>query len=358
MNPETLKVFGQAGIGGLALAVFLWIALKIIERLQIQDVPKKFIAGLLRLCLILAALVAIVGMVTWGVVTVKNAATAKIHDMGSVAEFQELPPEMQSAPSTATGSALMDSLHKKGSLKLHGTTLSLPPGPERSFTIAADTIYLSDGVTIITNGNDLDLVANRIVSTSGSKIVSFLTDSLRQPAASPEQKGNPGQSGGRVTLWVTNSVEGTTRVHLPGQNGASGGVGPPGAAGGKGQPGANAVQGMWPDCKSGGQDGKPGAAGTGGGPGGAGGDGGSGGNLFLRGKAAIEQSAFILSAPGGKGGVGGAGGAGGPGGPGGDGGSGGGNCNGGNVGLAGPPGGPGPKGTDGRDGQEGAKTTL
>ena len=356
MNPETLKVFGEAGIGGLALAVFLWIALKIIERLRIESVPKKFIAGLLRLCLVLAAVVAIVGMVTWGVVTVKNAAMAEIHDIGSAAEFQELPAEMQSAPSTSDGPALADALHKKGSLKLHGTKMTLPPGAERSFTIAADTIYLSDGATVITNGNDLDVIANRIVSTGGSKIASFLPDNLKSVGTTQEGKGNPGQTGGRVTLWVTNAVEGTTRVYLPGQEGAVGSAGATGAQGAKGERGANAVQGMWPNCSSGGQDGKPGAAGNPGGPGRAGGDGGSGGNLILRGKAAVEKSAFIFSAPGGKGGAGGAGGVGGPGGPGGDGAIGGGNCKVGNTDIRGPARGAGPKGADGTDAKDGSES--
>lgn len=278
-----------------------------------------------------------------------------------------LPPEITAhVPIDITTDQFAARLKSGGTMELVSTSWTIGKGPDfsgnSSSFIALDRLILRDS-TIITNGNTLTIFCNKLVSNQG-RIISF-TDSTLKAAAGvdgngPGLGGNPGQpgdSGGVVSIHVIEDIDGTIDVSLHGQAGGKGGNGAPGAQGAGGVKGANAVSdGLW--CRAGGQDGSSGGTGFPGGRGGDGGAGGQGGNFYLfRINKAVGEGSFRFTAEGGEGGEPGNPGAGGPGGPGGEGGNGSGPCSGGNGGATGPAGSTGELGTKGPTAGKGVATT-
>jgi len=247
--------------------------------------------------------------------------------------------------------AVLKALSRKGSLVLDGSKLTVAPiGANVSLTLAVQTLTLSHGAQIITNGNNLTIQAVSIVG--GGSIIAFRPEDRTPPPSATGQSGVPGHAGGNVFLDVENGIDGNLTVDLTGQNGGAGGPGGPGPGGQAGVRGANAVEGLF-DCRSGGGDGGPGAQGGQGQAGGNGGDGGSGGDLFISRALEPQESRIIRALNGGALGSPGQGGPGGPGGPGGEGGSGSLKCSGGHGGPQGPPGTAGPNGNPGSPGKAG-----
>jgi hypothetical protein len=260
-------------------------------------------------------------------------------------EVSDLPSKFLDPIDTSSQSAIESNLKSRDSLTLDGTTLTVGPSKgNRTVTLACNRLKLLNGARIITNGNQLTLVAMNMEFNNSEGIDSFSAANIKA------DKGVQGADGGRVEIYATKGVYGSVRISLPGQGGGDGAAGGVGSGGLGGARGANGVDGFL-NCSHGGRDGDPGGAGGQGLPGDAGASGGNGGDLVLHGEAAKDnQSHFSYQAPAGTGGMGGAGGPGGPGGPGGEGGSGSSFCGGGH---GGPSGAPGPQGVAGSNGSNG-----
>jgi hypothetical protein len=230
---------------------------------------------------------------------------------------------------------------------------------------ALDKLNLKGKSGIITNGNTLVLFVNEIDSED-AEIISF-SDTKKAAdggnAVGPGNGGAPGQpgmSGGIVSIHVVQKLNGILHFNLPGQDGGAGGNGAPGTNGPPGSAGSPCQAGVtgWPfphpGCL---HDGGQGSKGGSGSPGGHGGDGaaaGQGGNVFLFnvGNAPLSSASYSFAAAPGTPGKGGAGGAGGPGGDGGTGGDGNVFCH------SGPPGPPGDQGRTGDNGNSGAANAF
>ena len=267
--------------------------------------------------------------------------------------LEATPPEVRAPVAiTMTTDEFQARLKDGGTMELIDTTWRIGDGPDfsanRSAFMALDQLILRNS-TIITNGNILTLMVNKLVS-NGGKIISF-SDKDRKAAvgadgASGGTAGNPGvpgDSGGVVSIHVIQDWEGTLSVDLSGQEGGDGGKGIKGLTGQSGVKGANAVSdGIY--CRAGGQDGSSGGQGYPGGNGGQGGAGGQGGVLYLfRINEEVGQGLYNFVSNGGPAGLSGEPGEGGDGGPGGEGGNGSGPCSGGHGGPTGPQGGRGQK---------------
>jgi hypothetical protein len=238
------------------------------------------------------------------------------------------------------------------SIVIDGSTLTITPPPVGSSrSIAVKSIEFRNGGRIVTNGVNLEIAAQVIVSERGA-IVSFDDQGRRRGTAALGDSGKSGFNAGTVVL--TGSLNGSNIliVSLFGQDGESGGSGAVGPGGAQGPRGEDGVDRLF-DCAHGGGNGGPGSPGGKGGSGGNGGAGGDGGRLILRGGLAAQRAQIEFSALGGKGGNGGSPGPGGPGGPGGQGGSGSAHCGGGRAGQNGQPGPPGEPGRVGPDGKNG-----
>ena len=276
---------------------------------------------------------------------------AAISKTGMAIQVSDLPSTFLEAIDTSSDNAVTNTLKSRVPLALDNTTLTIGPvGGNLSVTLAASKLSLVNGARIVTNGNNLSLIANEMDFNGSGGIDSFSNDTSKATT------GN-GSDGGRVEVYATKKVYGSIRVSLPGQTGADGkpgGQGNPGAAGSRGD---NGVDGLF-DCRRGGTDGGQGGTGGQGLPGGDGTSGGIGGDLVLRGEAVKDQAShFSFQAPPGPGGAGGPGGPGGAGGPGGEGGSGSGHCGGGHGGLNGLAGPAGPSGNNGPNGKSSGKLT-
>ena len=260
-------------------------------------------------------------------------------------EASELPPQFLDAIDTNSESTIMDKLRPHDSLTLDGTTLTVAPvGKHRTVMLAAHDLKLINGASIVTNGNQLTLMAINMAFNNSGGIDSFAVDTSKAVA------GAEASDGGRVEIYPTESVYGSLRISLPGQGGAVGAPGGPGQTGKTGDRGSDGSDQAF-GCGSGGGNGSTGGTGGQGLPGGPGGKGGNGGDLVLHGKAVKDyDSHFPFHAPPGIGGTGGVGGPGGAGGPGGQGGSGSTYCKGGTAGVQGPAG---LQGTPGMNGDNG-----
>lgn len=257
----------------------------------------------------------------------------------------DLPQQFLAPLDTSSEGNLNDKLSSLDSLTLDGTVLSVADvGANRSVILAANTLKLLNGARIVTNGNQLSLVALKMEFNNSGGIDSFGEDS-NKPATSTK-----GADGGRVEIYATKTVYGSLRVSLPGQSGgigATGGAGTIGRTGDRGSDGSDKAFG----CGSGGGNGGTGGVGGKGENGTDGGQGGNGGDLVLQGAAVKDhESHFPYQASPGIGGSGGAGGQGGAGGPGGQGGSGSTYCKGGTAGTQGQGG---PRGDPGKNGPNG-----
>lgn len=268
-------------------------------------------------------------------------------------QVSDLPAKFLDAIDINSESGVNASLASRDSLTLDGTTLIVGPiGANRTVTLGAKSIKLINGARIITNGNQLTLVARTMEFNNSGGIDSFSGENAKAGT------GIAGSDGGRVEIYATKTVYGSLRMSLPGQGGGEGSAGAPGRQGAPGRRGDNGVDGFV-DCHRGGTDGAQGGPGEPGGVGGTGAAGGNGGDLVLMGAAVKDyQSHFPYQAPAGPGGPGGSGGPGGAGGPGGEGGSGSGHCGGGHGGPAGPAGQPGAAGPNGPAGQKPGKREL
>jgi hypothetical protein len=265
-------------------------------------------------------------------------------------QVSDLPSGIADPVSDDSPSEETKQLQQRSSLALNGTTLVIgAPGEGRTVTIGCNTLRMTNGARIITNGNRLVILCLKTLFGDNSGIMSF------SPGMPKAGIGAVGLGGGSVRIAAINSFSGDLRVSLVGQDGGDGAPGAQGNPGPAGERGANSVQGF-PGCSSGGQDGKPGGQGARGSNGGTGGAGGDGGELILEEKAAKNFKHVEFRGAGGKGGNGGTPGPGGSGGPGGEGGSGGGSCGGGHGGIPGPAGLPGDSGTAGPDGKSGKRT--
>jgi hypothetical protein len=240
-----------------------------------------------------------------------------------------------------------------GSLKLDGSTLVFDSGLE-SPSLMLDSLELTNGSRLITNGNSLHIQVNRLISNGGS-IIAFDDYSPPKKAALGIH-GINGASGGKVVLEVE-ELTGKLNVDLSGKDGGAGGDGLPGFPGGPGRRGDEAAD-SWLGCAHGGGNGEQGSPGTPGGAGSAGGDGGDGGGLVLRGAIRRQANAITFRAQGGVPGDGGDGGPGGTGGQGGQGGSGSAFCRGGEGGPMGPNGDHGAPGSRGSPGHNGAMSVY
>jgi hypothetical protein len=207
-------------------------------------------------------------------------------------------------------------LNSRKSLMLNGTTLTVGPvGGHRTLTIVANNLSLLNGAKIITNGNNLVLIANSMDFNNSAGIVAFSSTDAKADL------GKPGADGGRVEIFATSSVSGAIHISLVGQNGGDGTPGVKGAPGARGTKGSRGVDHVL-DCASGAGKGGTGATGGTGTPGAPGNQGGDGGQLVLRAAAIPDHDSHFVfergKSAGGSGGAGGAGGDAGPGGEGGD----------------------------------------
>lgn len=220
--------------------------------------------------------------------------------------------------------------------------------------MALDTLELNKGARIVTGGNDLIIIANKIISEDGA-IIAFTKKTRKAASAtSPGNPGSPGVSGDTVMLIAINGIEGRLHVDLSGQDGGDGAKGITGQVGRHGDRGDQAVWTLL-NCNKGGGNGSDGGTGEKGGAGGAAGNGGNGGTFLLYnvGPAPIPAADWDYVKKGGTRGTPGKGGDGGPGGPGGQGASGGGPCRNGKPGHTGPRGQRGDSGSKGFNGSEG-----
>ena len=267
--------------------------------------------------------------------------------------ISDLPTNFLDAVDTSSESSIKNKLKNQDSLTLDGTTLTVGNvGDNRTVTLAFHKLTMRNGARIVTNGNQLGIIALDMEFNNSGGIDSFYGDTVK--AAGETQ----GSNGGRVEIYSLNPVSGSLRISLPGQIGGNGSQGPAGGGGDAGSRGGDGVNGLV-DCKHGGTDGGPGGTGRPGGPGTPGKAGGNGGDLLLQSGAAKDaDSHFPYSAPPGTGGTGGPGGAGGAGGPGGQGGSGSTYCGGGHPGGSGAPGAAGAAGDSGPASTTAGKRTL
>jgi len=266
-----------------------------------------------------------------------TGAAVNITDL-SVGHLQD-----PSAAERASKPQLGTTLRMRGSLNLTDKTLILPPSaPPKTYTLAADTLWLTGRSRIVTNGNTLRIFANAI-RANDAYIVSY--------AENTKASSEPAGTGGEVDVDVTTQVDGTLHVDLHGQDGVDGPAGLPGPNGTPGDRGESGADHLF-DCAHGAGDGKrgnPGQPGTDGKPGG---NGGNGGRLVVDPSSADFSEHLFFKASGGQAGRGGAAGAGGKGGPGGSGGSGTAYCRSGGGGPQGPDGLPGNPGKDGLPGRD------
>jgi hypothetical protein len=356
------KIFEEAGkyagLAGIALIVLLYIFRQILKLQIFAKIGGKGTQLTINNIINKVFWVTIAALAAWLIIGLfgKNAGISG-ELTGPVATFGAQTIQDSDLPSGITDPVSDDSsddrdkqLQQRSSLALNGTTLVIgEPGKPRTVTIGCNTLRLTNGARIITNGNRLVIVCLKTLFGDNSGIVSF-------PAGMPKAgTGAVGLGGGSVRIVSIKNFSGDLGVSLLGQDGGDGAAGAQGNTGPKGEPGANSVQGML-DCRSGGQDGKPGGQGLRGSNGGVGGAGGDGGELILEEKAAKNFRHVEFRGAGGKGGAGGTAGPGGSGGPGGDGGSGGGSCGGGHGGISGPAGPQGDPGTAGAEGKPGKRT--
>ena len=175
------------------------------------------------------------------------------------------------------------------------------PKSGRSRSLMVDHLELRNGAQIVTNGVNLEIFANVILSQRG-QIVAFTTDSNSPQPAPPGQNGATGFSAGSVVIQGEIASGGILDVHLDGRNGQAGGAGLKGPTGASGARGENGADHLF-DCAHGGGDGGTGGTGGKGGSGANGGAGGAGGNLVLRGKIATQRELINFTANGGAGGA-------------------------------------------------------
>jgi hypothetical protein len=284
-------------------------------------------------------------------VSTNSTETAKevIENKPAIA-VSDLPTTFLDAVDTSSERSIKNKLNTEDSLTLDGTTLTIGNvGDNRTVTLACHKLKMINGARIVTNGNQLNIIALDMEFNNSGGIDSFYGDTVK---AETEKQGS---NGGRVEIYSLNPVFGSLRISLPGQ---IGGTDAQGAQGGNGNPGGrgnDAVDGVV-DCSQGGGNGGKGTPGGTGGTGHPGKGGGNGGDLLLQGGAAKDaDSHFPYQAPPGAGGAGGPGGPGGSGGPGGDGGSGKGHCSGGRAGAYGDPGAAGAPGDNGPAGASAGK---
>ena len=265
--------------------------------------------------------------------------------------FDELPAGLERRmPIGLAPTEMAAILRGQPDLVVRGRLIVTAAGPGLPRVLTVNTLEISEHGEIISGGNDLQIIANKI-RTSGGRIIAFSAGDNPQPA--PEgRRGGRGGDAGTVVLSGELDANGLLRVSLNGQHGQAGGrgvKGPPGAPGARGD---NAADHLF-DCAHGGGNGGQGSPGGRGGNGGAGGSGGNGGLLVLRGSLVSQRQQIDFVAHPGKAADGGEGGLGGDGGPGGSGGSGSTYCGGGHGGPSGPQGISGPNGPAGSDGVSG-----
>ena len=360
MDAKLLETVGRiAGIGGLALGVFLLLFRDVIRKNIFPTLSDQNAYRLIRQFMYLTFGIAVLGIVAW--VYVSIAASVP---QGSSEPRETLITDPQISPSripalmtdpipSVSGNALEQELAKRGSLTLDNSVLTLgPPGAHISILIGCHTLRLQNGARILTNGNVLELHTVKFIFSGNSGIISFPPETKQAPAGPLGKPGSEGLDGGRVTLSALFGIEGAVQIVLPGQDGGNGGPGLDGSLGPPGGRGEDAASGAF-GCLHGGGNGSQGGQGGTGGRGAPGGSGGDGGQLLLSGTLVSSKSTVDFRAPGGKGGEGGLGGLGGRGGRGGDGGSGRGFCSGGSPGPNGIPGPGGEKGPNGQDGRPG-----
>jgi hypothetical protein len=254
-------------------------------------------------------------------------------------------------------------LAESGRWTFEGDLLLAPapdPAVKKTYTFVFDLLEIKNGAHIITNGNNLVLIVNRLNIGNGSIIAFQAKDKVAAAGANGTSPGEPGQPGARgvgagtVSIHVIQQLNGFLDVDLTGQAGGPGGSGAQGAAGAAGSEGTKGLSGLL-DCRQGGGNGGNGGRGNPGGnaaPGGTGGDGGTL-HVYTIGKDPLPAASYRLVAEAGPGGTKGAPGAGGAGGVGGRRGGGDGHCKGGEK--DGDPGPVGPSGYVAQDGPSGTK---
>lgn len=222
-------------------------------------------------------------------------------------------------------------------------------------TIEADTVELSDGARIITNGHYLSITAVELRLTGNARVESFSTSP--RPNRPP---GNDGRGGGTIIIQTERLTGARLVIDGRGENGTAGASGAKGGTGGPGRTGrGNAWYGI-EGCR-GAVNGTAGEQGRPGGNGGNGGRGGDGASVTIRVGTGLLNGAVrridVVNLQGrtipGEGGEAGPAGLGGDGGQGGAGGTGSGPCGGSDAGPTGPVGiggGPGQSGGQGTPG--------
>jgi hypothetical protein len=266
--------------------------------------------------------------------------------------YYDLPSGIDKQPlEGASKFQIREMLSQQPMIVIDGATLSItPPRVGSGQVISVKSIEFRHGGRIVTNGVNLEINAELIVSDRG-QILAFAVPVADQ--AGIGAGGGSGLGAGTVVLNGALKTGDKLIVSLAGQDGQSGGAGVPGPTGAQGPSGDNGADHLF-DCAHGGGNGGAGSQGGKGGTGGSGGAGGDGGRLILRGDLAAQRLQIDFSAPGGRGGAGGLPGNGGAGGPGGPGGGGTTYCRGGVVGPSGPSGPAGEPGSSGHNGREGS----
>jgi hypothetical protein len=344
-----------AGLAGIALIVLLYVFRQILKLRIFKNVGSEGTLTTINNIINKVFWVTIAGIVAWLAVamfgkTTTGESTENVSTVyGQNIQPSDLPAELTNPVQEDSIDHESEQLKHRNSLTLNGTTLTVgTPGEGRTLTIACNTLRMSNGAKIVTNGNRLVLVTLNARFGENAGIVSYSPQTIKALA------DTDGASGGKVRIKALQNISGGLRVSLSGQNGGDGAAGSQGPTGPPGNRGANAVDGLG-SCKSGGQDGGQGGSGGRGGPGQPGSRGGDGGELILEAVAAKNSGVIDFEAPAGRGGQGGSGGPGGAGGRGGEGGSGSAFCGGGHGGANGPPGPQGDPALAGQNGQPGKR---
>ena len=151
----------------------------------------------------------------------------------------------QPFPPAITPDMLKIRLHEGGTIKFTAATHELVGGgfSDNTYTFLACDKFIMKNSKIITNGNTLIIFCN-VFSSEDSQIISFEGNdkkALRGPDGSGPsahgEAGDPGDSGGLVSIHIIEKIEGHIFCNLAGQDGGDGGNavdGAPGSRGGKG----------------------------------------------------------------------------------------------------------------------------
>src|SRR5207247_608731 len=161
-----------AGIGGLAMAVFLLLFMAVIKNTKLfSTMSGDQTYKTIRHFLYLTFGIAVLGLAAWVYAQnlsaspkAPNTLPREVSFIGQNLTPDRLPGSIMEPSSGATGEALLRELSAKGSLTLDNSTLTLAPaGANVTVSLAVYTLTLINGSRVVTNGNGFRLQTARIV---------------------------------------------------------------------------------------------------------------------------------------------------------------------------------------------------